>query len=149
MRLLAALSALAVLAVPATAQQPYMDPPAPIGRILDAPGTPLVSVAPDRTRLLLLERSGLPSIAELSAPELRLAGMRIDPRSYARSRGRPYTGLAVQPVVGAGGAGGADSGARAAAGADREQWPIAACSCEHPDCAIANAGAPSASMVAR
>ena len=96
----AALAALLVLASPALAQQPYMDPPAPIGRILDAPATPLVSVSPDRSRLLLLERSGLPSIAEVAAAEVRLAGIRIDPASYARSRGRPYTGFAIQPVAG-------------------------------------------------
>jgi hypothetical protein len=32
------------------------------------------SPSPDRALLILLERPGLPSIAEISAPEYRLAG---------------------------------------------------------------------------
>ena len=79
---------------------PYHQPPEPIRSILDATPTPLVTLSPDRSRMLLLERPGLPSIAELSAPELGLAGLRIDPRNNGQSRGTSYTALRLQPVGG-------------------------------------------------
>src|SRR4051812_28562938 len=78
----------------------YQQPPEPIRSILDATPTPLVTLSPDRKWMLLLERPGLPSIAELSAPELGLAGLRIDPRSNGPSRGTSYTALRLQPVAG-------------------------------------------------
>ena len=82
----------------------YRQPPEPIRSILDAPPTPLVTLSPDRRWMLLLERPGLPSIAELSAPELGLAGLRIDPRSNGPSRGTSFTALQLKRVDDAGGA---------------------------------------------
>ncbi len=81
------------------AQQGYRQPPAPIADILDAPQTPAVYVSPDRTWLLLAERASLPSIAELSEPELRLAGLRINPRTGGRSRDVSGTGLRLRAIV--------------------------------------------------
>ncbi|MEX1186693.1 MAG: prolyl oligopeptidase family serine peptidase [Gemmatimonadaceae bacterium] len=81
------------LAVTAAAQEGYRQPPAPIGQILDAERTPIVSVSPDRATLLLQERDEMPSIAELAAPEARLAGLRINPRTNAASRATRYKGL--------------------------------------------------------
>jgi dipeptidyl aminopeptidase/acylaminoacyl peptidase len=80
------------------AQQGYRQPPAPIADILDAPQTPAVFVSPDRTWLLLAERASLPSIAELSEPELRLAGLRINPRTGGRSREMSGTGLRLRSI---------------------------------------------------
>ena len=82
------------------AQDGYRQPPAAIARILDAPLTPVVSVSPDRARLVLLERPSMPSIEEVAAPELRLAGIRLNPRTNAPSRLPTYTGLSVLPVTG-------------------------------------------------
>ena len=91
-----------VLAVLATsvayAQDGYRQPPAPIAQILDAERTPIVSVSPDRTTMLLLERFEMPSIAELAAPEARLAGLRINPRTNASSRATTYKGLRLQHI---------------------------------------------------
>lgn len=84
----------------AAAQQPYHDAPAPIAQILDAPGTPLVSISPDRTQLALIEPEGLPPITEVAAPELRLAGLRINPRTSGPSRSAWYRGIALQPLQG-------------------------------------------------
>lgn len=84
----------------ALAQQPYQDPPAPIAQILDAPGTPLVSISPDRAQLVLVEPEGLPPISEVAAPELRLAGVRINPRTSGPSRAAWYKGLSLQPLQG-------------------------------------------------
>ncbi|HET9274753.1 MAG TPA: prolyl oligopeptidase family serine peptidase [Gemmatimonadales bacterium] len=82
------------------AQDGYRQPPPAIARILDAPLTPVVSVSPDRARLVLLERPSMPSIEEVAAPELRLAGIRLNPRTSAPSRLPTYTGLSVLPVTG-------------------------------------------------
>jgi dipeptidyl aminopeptidase/acylaminoacyl peptidase len=94
-------AAFALSAVPSlvAAQQGYRQPPAPIADILDAPQTPAVFVSPDRTWLLLAERASLPSIAELSEPELRLAGLRINPRTGGQAREVTGTGLRLRAIV--------------------------------------------------
>src|SRR6266542_2144192 len=71
----------------------YQLPPKAIADVVDAPETPDVSLSPDRTSLLLLERPGYPPIAELAQPELRLAGLRLNPRTNGPSRAGHYTGL--------------------------------------------------------
>jgi len=93
--------AMAVLApAAAPAQDPYQRPPAPILRILDAEPAPLVQLSPDRAWLLLMDRPALPHIEEVAAPELRLAGDRIDPRNDDRSRGPVFKGLRLRSVDG-------------------------------------------------
>lgn len=84
------------------AQEPYREPPPPIGRILDAEPRPLARVSPDGAWLLLLEREALPPIAEVAALELRLAGTRINPRTNGRSREQTFKGLRLQRITGAG-----------------------------------------------
>ena len=74
----------------------YKMPPKAIADLVDAPGTPGVSVSPNKKHILILERASLPSIEELSQPELRLAGLRIDPATNGRSRTRYYTGMIIQ-----------------------------------------------------
>jgi hypothetical protein len=61
------------------AQTAYRSPPAPIPGILEQPALPLASTSPDGRLLLLQDRAAMPPIAELAAPMLRLAGMRINP----------------------------------------------------------------------
>ena len=94
----------------------YQLPPEAIVKIIDAPQTPGVMVSPDNKTILLLERPGLVSIAELSAPELRIAGLRLDPRTNSQSRGqsvnritamnidgtnlRSFTGMPAAPEIG-------------------------------------------------
>ena len=67
-------------------------PPKAIADIVDAPATPGVSISPDKKQILIMERSSLTSIEELSQPELRLAGLRINPATNGRSRSSYYTG---------------------------------------------------------
>jgi dipeptidyl aminopeptidase/acylaminoacyl peptidase len=86
------------LAATATAQDGYRQPPAPIAQILDAERTPLLSLSPDRTTMLLVEWHDMPSIAELAAPEARLAGLRINPRTNAPSRANSFKGLRLQQI---------------------------------------------------
>jgi dipeptidyl aminopeptidase/acylaminoacyl peptidase len=93
-------SGVLLLALPVTllSQERYKDPSPVIARILDAPRTPQVVVSPERTRLLLLEPSTLPPIAIVAAPELRLAGVRINPRNNALSRAPTYNALIASPI---------------------------------------------------
>ena len=84
----------------ALSAQAYRQPPAVVAQILDAPATPIAIVSPDRTRIVLLERPGLPSIAEISAPEYRVAGIRLNPRTSGPSRQNPPRGIAVMPLTG-------------------------------------------------
>jgi len=93
--MLAALNFL--LAIPfAQAQDPavgYQMPPQILADIIDAAPTPGVYLSPDKEWLLQLERAGNPSIEEVAQPELRLAGLRINPRSNGPSRVRNLNGL--------------------------------------------------------
>jgi dipeptidyl aminopeptidase/acylaminoacyl peptidase len=88
-----ALAILLVLAVlPVAAQEvgdqqiDYRLPPAPLVEIIDAPPTPATSMSLDRKWMLLMEYPNLISINELAEEELRLAGLRIRPRTNGRSR---------------------------------------------------------------
>ncbi len=79
----------------------YRQPSPALAALVDAPAAPAVSISPDRKHLLLLARTDAPSIAELSQPELRLAGIRLDPANNSTSRALTYTDLTLQPVSGA------------------------------------------------
>jgi len=76
-----ALTMLALLADYATSQESYKKPPKAIQDILDAPATPVVSLNPTRDRLLLIHSERYPRIADLAAPMLGLAGVRINPQT--------------------------------------------------------------------
>ena len=85
----------------ATAQTSgYRTPPAPIPQILGTPPAPLVSLSPDRSTMAFLAREGMPSIAQLAEPELRLAGVRINPQTNGPSRSSFLNGIAFAPVTG-------------------------------------------------
>ena len=80
---------------------PAFQKPSPaLAALVDAPLTPLVTLSPDRQTLLLLDRDSLPALAELARPELRLAGIRLDPATNGPSRATTYTGISFQPITG-------------------------------------------------
>jgi dipeptidyl aminopeptidase/acylaminoacyl peptidase len=64
----------------------YQLPPADIVKIVDAPQTPMVSVSPDKLTMIVIERSPIITIEELSEEELRIAGIRINPANSGPSR---------------------------------------------------------------
>jgi dipeptidyl aminopeptidase/acylaminoacyl peptidase len=64
----------------------YQAPPAAIAGLLLAKPTPGVQVDSKAEWMLLTERNGYPSVEELAQPELRIAGLRINPNNYAPSR---------------------------------------------------------------
>jgi dipeptidyl aminopeptidase/acylaminoacyl peptidase len=78
---------------------PYRTPSAPLAALVNAPLTPFVVLSPDRTRLLLLERAEAPGIAELAQPELRIAGLRLDPATNTASRAASYIGLVLKSAA--------------------------------------------------
>ncbi len=76
----------------------YQTPPREIQELVDAPLTPLVSVSPSKTHMAMFERPGHPPIEEVAQEELRLAGLRINPKTNGSSRARYYTGIQVQEM---------------------------------------------------
>lgn len=76
----------------------YQMPTQVLADMIDAPPTPSVAVSPDNKWLLLMELPGNPPISEVAAPELRLAGLRINPRSNGQSRERPINGLVFRQL---------------------------------------------------
>jgi dipeptidyl aminopeptidase/acylaminoacyl peptidase len=71
----------------------YQKPPEPLKTLATAPTTPEVIVSPDGGWLVILGRPEMPSIAKLSQPELRIGGLRINPKNNGPSRSRHYSGI--------------------------------------------------------
>ncbi len=59
---LTALILLSLTAAIASAGLSYMDPPAPLVDMVDAPPTPGVSLSPDGQWMLLMDRKAMPSV---------------------------------------------------------------------------------------
>ena len=72
---------LLALAIPIVAELTYQKPPQEVLDILNAPAPPVLGVNPSRTYATLSQSERYPSIAEVSEPMLRLAGLRINPRT--------------------------------------------------------------------
>ena len=77
----------------------YLVPPKVIVDILDQPPPPDVYLSPTRDVVAVLERTAMPTIAELARPMLRLAGIRIDPRTNGRHRARTARSLTLKAVA--------------------------------------------------
>lgn len=82
----------------AFAQNGYQRPPEEIAKLVEAPLTPLMAVSPDKAWMLLLDQSDFPSIEELSRPELRIAGQRINPDNFGPTRLNYITGLRIKSM---------------------------------------------------
>ena len=81
-----------------SAQEPYKLPPKEVIDIVDAPPTPLVSMSPSGETMALIERESMPTIAYLSEPILRIAGMRITPAYNSRQVLSFSTGLSLKDM---------------------------------------------------
>ncbi|WP_285446364.1 prolyl oligopeptidase family serine peptidase [Xanthomonas sp. fls2-241-TYG-148] len=85
-----------VLSVPALAQPAtpptslpttrYQLPSKALQAVVDAPRAPLLQLSPRRDLAAMLQLPALPDIAEVAQPELKLAGVRIHPKTHAASR---------------------------------------------------------------
>ena len=93
MRSLLILFAALSLSLVALAQSGYQRPPEEIAKLVEAPLTPAVVLTHDKNWMALLDRSDFPTIEELSRPELRIAGLRINPENFGPSRTNPFIGL--------------------------------------------------------
>ena len=71
----------------------YRRSPEEIAKLVEAPLTPSVLLSPDKNWMALLDRSDYPGIEELSRPELRIAGLRINPENFGPSRNNFLIGL--------------------------------------------------------
>ena len=78
----------------------YQKPPQAILDVLNAPGSPTISVSPKRTNLLLESVTNNPTIADIAKPMLRLAGYRIDAATNGRHLTSYITALAIKPLDG-------------------------------------------------
>ncbi len=78
----------------------YQQPPKAIADLVNAPTTPRLNVDGKGQWMLLLETPDLPSVAELAEPELRIGGIRINPRTNGPSRESGYTDVKLRKVSG-------------------------------------------------
>ncbi|PKL77254.1 MAG: S9 family peptidase [Candidatus Melainabacteria bacterium HGW-Melainabacteria-1] len=76
----------------------YQAAPAPLDQLLDAPFLPGISLSPDQMRYVLAQQQTLPDLAELAEPELRLAGLRLNPDNTAPSRTWNYVSLSLHQL---------------------------------------------------
>lgn len=72
----------------------YKRPPKVIEDIALAPSSPVVSISRSGKWMLQLQRAPYMSIADLAQPELKLAGVRINPERFCPSRQRGYISAA-------------------------------------------------------
>ena len=78
----------------------YQMPPKEIAEVVDAPPSPFASVSPDGKTLLLVQFPAMLTIADLSQPELKLAGVRFNPVRHDQTRSTYATSLTLAPVAG-------------------------------------------------
>ncbi|MBO6574455.1 MAG: prolyl oligopeptidase family serine peptidase [Rhodothermales bacterium] len=83
----------------ATATAQYQTPPDELARLVDAPSAPQVSISPDNAMMAILDRQARPTIEDLAQPELRLGGLRINPRTFGPSRTTYTTGISFKEVA--------------------------------------------------
>ncbi|TVR18682.1 MAG: S9 family peptidase [Balneolaceae bacterium] len=82
-----------------SAQDTYQKPSQELIDLVDGARNPSVSFSPDRSTLLLQDVPSLPSIAEMAQPELRLAGIRINPNTNGPSRPGYVTGFTLRDMA--------------------------------------------------
>jgi hypothetical protein len=78
----------------------YQQPPKEIMDLVDVPLAPSVLMDEDKEFMLLLYRDAYKTIAELSQTEMRLGGLRIDPKTNIGSRTTYFKDIKVKPVSG-------------------------------------------------
>ena len=82
--------------IPVFGETKYLQPPKEVLDVLRAPLTPTASLNPSHSHLLLLDNERYPPISEVSQPMLRLAGVRINPRTNGPHLPLPsHTGITV------------------------------------------------------
>ena len=80
------------------AQSGYQMPSRAMADLVDAPPAPSVKLDPLWKWIAIQEQPSLPSIGELARPELRIAGIRIDPRANTRSRLNYFSSITLKSI---------------------------------------------------
>ena len=88
-----------LISLAVSAQSSYQTPLAAIADLVNAPSTPAVTFSKDGSFMLVLERTESPSIEDLAQPELRIAGIRINPSTSGPSRMGGYTNLKIKKTA--------------------------------------------------
>ncbi len=78
----------------------YQTPPKALADLVTVPLTPTVSMSGKGDMILILEQASAPGIDELAQPELKLAGLRLNPANNGSSRARYITGLNIKKLTG-------------------------------------------------
>lgn len=89
---------LLVLAAPAIAQDEFREPDPALTALVDAPMQPASTVSPDNRWLAAFEWNRVVPLAELAREELKLAGLRITPATFARSRSTGYNNFVLHDL---------------------------------------------------
>ncbi|MEJ7767086.1 MAG: prolyl oligopeptidase family serine peptidase [Chitinophagaceae bacterium] len=76
----------------------YKIPPKAIMDLALAKPTPLVSIDHNASWMIIMERSGYTTIEALAEPELRIAGLRINPANFSPSRSTYFTRLQLKNI---------------------------------------------------
>lgn len=94
---------LALAVVPAlaaqTATSTYLLPPKEIIEAFDAPPLPEAILSPSNKVMALASRRGQPTIAALSQPMLRLAGARVNPKTFGQHRAGLVYAIRLKNIV--------------------------------------------------
>ncbi len=76
----------------------YQKPPASILELVDVERAPIVSVDSKKEQMLFYYRDAFKSLSDLSQPELRLAGLRINPKTNIASTTNYYTNIKYKKI---------------------------------------------------
>jgi dipeptidyl aminopeptidase/acylaminoacyl peptidase len=76
----------------------YQTPPKEIADLLLAKPTPAISIDSKAEWIFMMERNSYPSVEELAQPELRIAGLRINPNNFAPSRQSFINNFSLQNI---------------------------------------------------
>lgn len=77
----------------------YQTPPKEIYDLVMAKPTPGVSFNSKGQFMLILDRSSMPLVEDLAQPELRIAGLRINPNNFGPSRSAYITNITIKEVL--------------------------------------------------
>ena len=87
------------LAAPAQESIEYKKPPAVIEKLVLATFNPGVSFNEPGDWMAVLQRSSAPTVEDLAQPELRIAGLRINPSNFSPSRSGYFTGILLKNIA--------------------------------------------------
>lgn len=86
-------------AVTAQESVQYQKPPSVIEKLILATFNPVVRFNENGDWMLIMQRSAAPTVEDLAQPELRLAGLRINPANFSPSRTNNYNGLSFKNLT--------------------------------------------------